>query len=276
MLSVRSLGIREFTREVVPYLLEREVENNLLLGIAEQHAGLPEPASDAVWLALEDDGAIVGAAVRTPPHYVAVSHLPPGAARAVARFFVQLGNVPDGASGPDEHGRDVLVALREELGGLVELRSPETIYELTSVLDIGVTPGSARTATADDLEVVKAYFEAFARELVLPPGMDVAAMAGAHVARGTALLWEDGGPRALACRARKTPTGSAIAPVYTPPESRRRGYGAAVTAALARRLLDAGDRFVCLFADQKNPTANHVYQRVGFRRVGDFNVWKLG
>jgi GNAT superfamily N-acetyltransferase len=276
MLSVRRLSALEFTREVVPFLLEREVENNLLLGIADQHAGLPEPATDAVWLSLEENGAVVGAAVRTPPHYVAVNHLPPGGARVIARFFIQLGAVPDGASGPDEHGRDVLVALREELGGIVELLSPETIYELSSVLDIGVPPGSARTATANDLELVKAYFEAFARELVLPPGMDVAAMAEAHVERGTALLWEDGGPRALACRARKTPTGSAIAPVYTPPEARRRGYGAAVTAALARRLLGAGDRFVCLFADQKNPTANHVYQRVGFRRAGDFNVWRLG
>ena len=276
MVGVRRLSAREFIQEVVPFLLEREVENNLLLGIADQHAGRAEPISDAVWLALEENGKVVGAAARTPPHYVAVSHLPPGAARAVARFFVELGIVPDGASGPDDHGRDVLVALRRELGGIVELLSPETIYELTSVLDIELPPGSARTATADDMDVVKGYFEAFARELVLPPGMDVTAMAEAHVERGTALLWDDQGPRALACRARKTPTGSAIAPVYTPPESRRRGYGAAVTSELARRLLGAGNRFVCLFADRKNPTANHVYQRVGFRQVGDFNVWKLG
>jgi len=275
MARVRRLSIQEFLREVVPFLIEREVENNLLLGIADQHASRGEPASDAVWLALEENGRVVGAAVRTPPHYVAVSHLPPGAARAVAQFFVQLGAVPDGSSGPDDHGRDVLVGIREELGGIVELLSPETIYELSSVLDFEPPPGSARTATADDLEVVKGYFQAFARELVLPPGMDVTAMAEAHVERGTALLWEDRGPRALACRARKTPTGSAIAPVYTPPESRRRGYGAAVTAELARRLLGVGNRFVCLFADRKNPTANHVYQSVGFRRVGDFNVWKL-
>jgi len=275
MLEVRRLSLAEFTSEVVPFLGTREVENNLLIGIALHHADRPAPPSDGVWLAVEEEGKLVGAAVRTPPHYVAVSHLPPGAARAIADCFVALGAVPDGASGPDSHGRDVLVALREQLGGDVVLHSPETIYALSSVTEVPVPPGGARTATAADLGTLKAYFEAFVRELALPPAMDLSAMVQGHVDSGTALLWEDGGPRSLACRARKTSTGSAIAPVYTPPEWRRRGYGSAVTAELARRLLGAGDRFVCLFADQKNPTANHVYQSMGFRKVGDFNVWRL-
>lgn len=275
MLEVKSLSLAEFTSRVLPFLDAREIENNLLIGIARHHADHPASASDAVWLAVEEDGAVVAAAVRTPPHYAAVSHLPPGAARAIADCFISLGAVPDGASGPDAHARDVLVALREQLGGDVELHSAETIYALSSVTDVPAPPGAARTATAGDLELLEAYFQAFVRELALPPAMDLAAMVQGHVTDGTALLWEDGGPRSLACRARKTSTGSAIAPVYTPPESRRRGYGGAVTAALARRLLAAGDRFVCLFADQKNPTANHVYQSMGFRTVGEFNVWRL-
>jgi predicted GNAT family acetyltransferase len=275
MLAVKRLSLAEFTSRVVPFLLEREIENNLLIGIALHHADHPVPATDAVWLAVEEDGAVVAAAVRTPPHYVAVSQLPPGAARAIADCFVALGAVPDGASGPDSHGSDVLVALRQQLGGDVALHSAETIYALSSVTDVPVPPGVARAATPSDLGLLKAYFEAFVRELALPPAMDLSAMVQGHVESGTALLWEDGGPRSLACRARKTATGSAIAPVYTPPESRRRGYGGAVTAELARRLLAAGDRFVCLFADQKNPTANHVYQSMGFRKVGDFNLWRL-
>ena len=275
MLEVKRLTLAEFTSRVMPFLDTREVENNLLIGIARHHADRPTRADDAVWLAVEEDGAVVAAAVRTPPHYAAVSHLPPGAARAIADAFVALGVVPDGASGPDWHARDVLVALREQLGGDVVLHSAETIYALSCVTDVPVPAGAARTATTSDLDVLKAYFEAFVRELALPQAMDLSAMVQGHVDSGTALLWEDGGPRSLACRARKTSTGSAIAPVYTPPESRRRGYGGAVTAELARRLLGGGDRFVCLFADQKNPTANHVYQSMGFRKVGDFNVWRL-
>ena len=275
MVRVKRVGIREFVERVVPFLAPREVEFNLLIGLAARYAALDEVPSDSVWLALEDEGQLVGAALRTPPHYVTVSELPPGGARAVAEFFLELGAVPDGASGPDEHGRDVLVALQERLGGRIALRSGELIYSLESVNDVPTPPGSARLATADDLELLTGHVDAFFREVALPYQVDPAALAERYVATGTALLWDDGGVRALACEARKTTTGVAIAPVYTVPSSRRRGYGTAVTAELSRRLLGAGNRFVCLFAEQKNPTANHVYQTIGFRRVRDFNVWSL-
>ncbi|HEX5101376.1 MAG TPA: GNAT family N-acetyltransferase, partial [Polyangiaceae bacterium] len=259
MLEIRRLSLEEFAQRVVPFLAAREVEHNLILGIVARHLASHPPQSDAVWLALEDDGAVVGAAVRTPPQYVVVTELPPGGARALADWFIALGTVPDGASGPGDDGRDVLVALRSQLGGRVELHSAETIYELTRVADIPEPPGVARTAGETDRALLTAYLDAFIREVKLPRGPDAREMAARHIAGGTALLWDDGGPRSLACRARKTPTGCAIGPVYTPPEARGRGYGTAVTAALARRELDAGSRFVCLFAEQKNPTANRIY-----------------
>jgi len=277
MLEVRSLSREEFSERVAPFLAAREAEHNLILGILAQHAARPVPQSDAVWLALEEDGVVVAAAARTPPQHVIVTELPPGGARAVADWFLALGPVPEGASGPGEHPRDVLVAWRERLGGRVELVSGETVYELTRVADIPLPPGSARTAVESDRALLARYFDAFVREVSLPYRPDVTEMAARHIAAGTALLLEDDGrPCAVACRARKTPTGSAIGPVYTAAEARKRGYGAAVTAELARHQLDAGDRFVCLFAEQKNLSANRIYQRIGFRAIRDFNVWSLG
>ncbi|MEV4678910.1 GNAT family N-acetyltransferase, partial [Actinomadura sp. NPDC049382] len=60
-----------------------------------------------------------------------------------------------------------------------------------------------------------------------------------------------------------------IAPVYTPDEHRRRGYGAAVTAAATRAALDVGAEDVVLFTDLANPTSNGVYRRIGYRPVED-------
>ena len=70
-------------------------------------------------------------------------------------------NEPDGASGPGDDARDVLIALRQQLGGRVELLSAETIYELTRVADIPPTPGVARTAGVSD----RAGFLSLARRL---------------------------------------------------------------------------------------------------------------
>ena len=60
-----------------------------------------------------------------------------------------------------------------------------------------------------------------------------------------------------------------IAPVYTPPECRGRGYAAAATAAATEDALDSGATGVCLFTDLANPLTNRLYPRVGYRPVED-------
>ncbi len=62
---------------------------------------------------------------------------------------------------------------------------------------------------------------------------------------------------------------SRIGPVYTPPESRGHGYGAAVTAEAVRYARRAGARDVVLFADVENPVSNGIYRRLGFVPVAE-------
>jgi predicted GNAT family acetyltransferase len=56
-----------------------------------------------------------------------------------------------------------------------------------------------------------------------------------------------------------------VAPVYTPSEHRRRGYGGAATVAVSQAALDASAADVVLFTDLANPTSNALYQRLGYR-----------
>ena len=84
-------------------------------------------------------------------------------------------------------------------------------------------------------------------------------------------IWEDGGePVSYAAQSRPTPTGMAINAVYTPRAFRRRGYASACVAALCNEILSTGKSFCTLFADVANPTANGVYQRLGFQPLGEF------
>jgi predicted GNAT family acetyltransferase len=61
-------------------------------------------------------------------------------------------------------------------------------------------------------------------------------------------------------------------PVYTPPDQRGRGFGAAVTAAVSQGALEAGAEEVLLFTDLANPTSNRIYQRLGYRAFEDLVV----
>jgi len=57
-----------------------------------------------------------------------------------------------------------------------------------------------------------------------------------------------------------------VAGVATLPSARRRGLGAAITAALARHAVDSGADVVLLSAGSDDVA--RVYVRVGFRRIG--------
>jgi uncharacterized protein len=278
MFSVRRLEPSEFTATVIPALAAREVENDIMLGLALRIAASPAAAKSAVLCAVEADGQLVGAALRTPPQLVIVTALPEGAARAVAEFFRSIGDVPDGASGPHEHGRAVASLFAGWHGRHVEQASDEILYALPGLAALRerkAPPGAARPATVADAGVLTQFFAEFFREVALPHPPDPAECTANALARGSAWLWEDGEPRALACWARHMTTGSAIAPVYTAPDSRVRGYGSAITAALCRELFARGRKFVSLHADRHNPSSNHVYRALGFEPVSAFKVWTV-
>jgi predicted GNAT family acetyltransferase len=74
----------------------------------------------------------------------------------------------------------------------------------------------------------------------------------------------------------RTPHGTRIGPVYTPPEHRRRGYAGALVAATSQAQLDEGLEFCFLFTDLANPTSNHVYQAIGYEPVTDIDVYVFG
>jgi GNAT superfamily N-acetyltransferase len=100
---------------------------------------------------------------------------------------------------------------------------------------------------------------------------DPQALARALVDQQAALVWErDGTPMAMAAVVGTTPNGVRIGAVYTPPAERGQGFGTAVTYAVTERALrQRKTRFAFLYTDLANPTSNTIYQRIGYRPVGD-------
>jgi predicted GNAT family acetyltransferase len=275
LFRVRRLSAPEFVSEVVPALAERELENNLVIGLARRLAASPEEAKAAVLCSVELDGACVAGALWTPPQFVVVSTLPRGAEAALVEALCPHDRGPDGSCGPGDAAEHVARELAERVGGRVELVSDEVLYELTEIVPPHRPPGASRLATQADLPVVREFVREFFVEVNLPRSKDPDGVAARVVEERRALVWDDGGVRSLACEARRLVTGAAIAPVFTPRADRGRGYASALTADLCRSLLDAGRRFVCLHAERANATSNHIYQSIGFRAAGPFQVWAV-
>ena len=259
-----------------PWLLQAEAEHSLVLGIAGRLAGaVPEGVSEAAgpaYLAtVEADGAVAGVALRTPPHKLIVTRMPPGAvpalAEAVAGRFERLPAVLGPPGVAEAFG--VEWARRHAVTPTVGMR--QRVFELTRLVPPGRSAsGGARPAAAGDLDRVARWIAAFEAEAGVSTPSDPRAWAERHVTSGRVLLWADGdAPVSMAAEIARSPNGARVGAVYTPPAHRGRGYGSAVVAALSARLLAGGARFCALYTDLANPTSNAIYRRLGYVPVAD-------
>jgi uncharacterized protein len=259
-----------------PLLLEDEARNNLILGLAGTLRDRPGYYPDFMLWLVEDGGRVVGAALRTRPFNVvvarpAVDEAVPFLAGAVAEDELDLSGVI--AAVPEV---DVFADAWESGGGTARrLRRAHRIYRLNEVRPPADTPGRARTATAEDKELLVAWLDAFTNEVlaeVPSPASDVERAVGARLGGADSgfLLWEhDGEPVSMAGWGSPTPSGIRIGPVYTPPARRSRGYGSAVTAAVSAEQLAGGRTFCFLYTDLANPTSNKIYMDIGYEPVCD-------
>lgn len=72
----------------------------------------------------------------------------------------------------------------------------------------------------------------------------------------------------MAANSRRTTNGGTISLVFTPPEFRGQGLGSSVTAKVAKLILK-DKKFANLFTDMSNPTSNSIYQKIGFKMIGE-------
>ncbi|MEV5408654.1 GNAT family N-acetyltransferase [Thermopolyspora sp. NPDC052614] len=148
-------------------------------------------------------------------------------------------------------------------------RMDERLYRLGTLSD-PTASGRARRARPEDLDMLTEWFIAFVDEADAP-GRD--ANPREHVRyrieQGELMVWEDDGPVSVAGFSIPIAEMSRVGMVYTPPEHRRRGYGAAVTHAASQAALQAGATEVLLFTGLANPTSNSIYQALGYHPIAD-------
>ena len=110
-----------------------------------------------------------------------------------------------------------------------------------------------------------------------PDPAEVASTLGQAIDDGRQFVWVEGSAlRAIASYVSPFRHGGArIRGVYTPPEFRGRGFATAITGALAARLLNEGQAWVALFADNANPTSTGIYRRLGFQPHSIFRTWRF-
>jgi uncharacterized protein len=271
----RTDDLLAFAHRVMPYLMQREAQHNIMLGLfAVLQARPPELPPYLAWA--ERDGELVGAAMRTPPYRVLLAHgSESGAIEAFARDLSDKYVTLPGVLGGKAEAAAFTESWTALSGQAVNGGRHERLYRLDQVIPARSVPGALREPAASDLDLLVDWWTAFSEEAIGPITREQAAFGvstryGVDPLVAGLRLWEaDGQPVSLVGYTGPTPNSIRVGPVYTPPEQRGRGYASAATAALCQHLLDQGFRFVTLYTDLANPTSNKIYQAVGYVPVCD-------
>ena len=216
-------------------------------------------------------GAPVGGVfMHTPPYPAALTAMPDAAAAALADALAGRDRAVAGANGNPAAVEAFAAAWTGRTGTTATVHRRMRLHRLdTLVPPDPLPPGEAVVAHPEHRDLVVGWYGAFAAEIDEPAG-DVRPAVDDIFAHGGVTLWlVDGEPVSLAGRTRTVAGMARVAPVYTPPEHRGHGYGAAATAAVTRAALDDGVDELLLYTDLANPTSNRLYARLGYRPVED-------
>ena len=263
------------------FLLEREAQHNLILGLSSRLRSEPRLYGEDPYFVVALDGdRVIGAAIRTPPHNLILSEIDDEAALDPIADDVRsvYEGLPGAIGGREAVARfSRLWETRTGARGRVGIR--ERIYQASEVTPPSGISGEMRSYEKGDRELVLAWIDAFVQE-ALPeaPPEDAEGWLARNLSNpdGGLELWVDGGrPVSFGGFGGLTPHGIRIGPVYTPRELRRRGYASALVAEMTQMLLDRGRRFCFLFTDLANTSSNSIYQAVGYRPVADVDQWSF-
>ena len=257
----------EFVSHHYTALADDEIRHNVLLAIMRRRKANPD-LQVRIWHL----GPPGSCAIQQPGYGIVLGALDREQTQALARDVVNE-DFPS-VMGPDMSAT-WFVEASAGLGTDYPNVMAQTIHAIDHQPRHPACDGHARLATGDDVNLVLDWLAAFVDEAVpedQPPTLDDVRQ---RIERQRVYLWcADEHPVAMSCVGRQLDAGIAIAPVYTPPGLRRRGYAGAATAAIVEETLRRGYRFACLFTDDSNPASTRCYANIGFRPYCKANMYR--
>jgi predicted GNAT family acetyltransferase len=265
-------NLDEFLAAANGYLTSKAAENTPLLSAAQDFRGT-DPLFG--WWEPSEGTQPRGAFLHVPPAPLLIAGGAPETAAALAAPLARAGRYVCGVDAPAEAADAFAAAWSQRAGVGVKVHRQSRVYRLTGLVsDYPGPPGRPRTVTAADRELLVAWLRSFRSEIGQFTGAPEAT-ADDLLGYGGATFWETGeGPVAMAAVSRPVARIVRISIVYTPPQSRRHGYAAAVMLAVTRAVLAGQAREVVMITDGTRPL-RHA-SRMGYELIGERAMLSFG
>jgi ribosomal protein S18 acetylase RimI-like enzyme len=253
------------------FLNASEAENSIVSISAARIISAPTRDDADTYLAsIEDAGAVVAVALHSSAGGVLLTAGPAAGLTLLAADMAARGRAPKSMIGPLAACETFAHEWNGRTGQRHSLRFHLRHYELRSPPSVPRAPGHMRAPRPDEHDLLLGWQLAFIDEVRLS---DEPAKAQRVFARrleqGMVRVWDNDGIVALAGYGDGGTDVARVAPVFTPPEHRRRNYASALVGELSRELFEQGKRAMFLTTDVANPTSNSIYRKIGYRPTAD-------
>jgi uncharacterized protein len=269
----------QFLERVQPFLLKREAEHCLILGLLDGlRAGEQWGTEPPLMALVENHDELAAVALMTPPHNLIISWTADDTILdTIARELHATGMLIPGINSSADIAKKFALKWSELSGQTFRVQMAQRIYQLRQVTNETRAAGRLREPNQSDDALLREWRAAFSIDAEgMDPGQAREAAALPLPKSRRLLLWEvEHTAVSMAGFSGPTPNGIRVAWVYTPPENRGKGFAGACVAALSHKLLDEGRKFCFLYTDLANPISNHVYQRIGYEPVTDATVYSF-
>jgi uncharacterized protein len=261
----------EFLAAAGAFLNLSEAENSIVsISAARMVSGPTGDDSDAYFASVEHEGAVVAAALHSSSGSVMLTGASAPALRLLAADMAGRSRAPKSMVGPlaacETFAREWIARTGQRHALRFHLRH----YELHRRPSLPRAPGHMRVPRQDEHDLLLAWQLAFIEEVSLPDDpARVQRVLARRLEQGTVRVWDDDGVVSLAGYGDGGTDVARVAPVFTPPEHRRRNYASALVGELSRELFEQGKRAMFLTTDVANPTSNSIYRKIGYLPAAD-------
>tara|TARA_B100000959_G_scaffold266559_1_gene309100 strand:+ start:342 stop:1235 length:894 start_codon:yes stop_codon:yes gene_type:complete len=268
-----------FLERAEPLLLKHEAESNLFWEVGRVLARSTEPDQSWRGWVVSESGEPILAGLPSVTGYLILSTGEIRACPVLAAYLSQQGIRLHGVSGPDPVSDSFATSWAEMSEGEVRQVGKLSCYLIDVSMELPTNvEGWFRKADAQEGELVREWAIDFAAESPHPMEPRQSSQLGERMLGENDLyVWEENQEVvAMGGFGRETPNGLIINLVYVPRNRRGRGFAGALTLGLVREALERGKEFCCLYSDFRSSVRRNLYERIGFRMVGEFTERAFG
>lgn len=260
----------EYLAATESYLLQRELHNNIMLGVCNNIADKHAVNKKYRFAYVTTHGNVTGAVMNTTAKVILAAYEPNNVAPLVT-FYRQSGLALQGVVG---EAKAAELFAQTYHGSNVTVRTV-IVHGLQHLNTIAMPEGDMIKATVDDANLLADWAFQFQEDVNSFPKktkVDVYKNTAQLINSGSLFKWlHNGNIVSMAAIIRHTRNIGIVGLVYTPAHLRGSGYASAIVHTLTQHILNSGFASAGLFTEKVNPISNLIYKRIGYVADGEFS-----